>query len=188
MEYVQLHNGTFAYLIVISMIADGSCLFRSIAYHVYSNPDLHLQVRQDIVNHVVSHWDDFKVQTHDQNGNNYFDKDTYYKSMIKKETFGSACEINAASSIFSYKFEIYHNKKFVYSFGKGPSKKLKFSGNLGFGHYDVYIDPKSDSEKILFSTSRSPSLRNTNDKRKILSSSDEDQVKSKENTTKRRSG
>ena len=61
-------RGTNAWSI-IDEIRDGACLLRTIARHVFGDPESHLQVRQQIVSHIHTHAHDFFMHIGDGFGN-----------------------------------------------------------------------------------------------------------------------
>ena len=63
-------RGTNAWSI-IDEIGDGACLLRTIARHVFGDPESHLQVRQQIVSHIHTHAHDFLLHIGDGFGNEH---------------------------------------------------------------------------------------------------------------------
>lgn len=124
---------------VIHMPPDGSCLFHSICYSVYGNNLSTDQVREKIVNHVLTNWAKFQILTHDFKGDNYISPEHYRREMLKPSTYGSACELIAAAELFHCKFRVYYNGNLLQSFGvEGALSEynLLFTGNFSSGHFD----------------------------------------------------
>jgi hypothetical protein len=98
-------------------------------------------IRKQIVSHVVQNWESFKLMSHDEHGDNYSSAAVYLSKMSKCSTFGGYCELYAAGQIFDYVFEVYRDRCLQFSFGRdgNPIKRLRFSGNLSSGHFDVYV-------------------------------------------------
>ena len=139
MEIVTLPDGSKLNVQIVKILGDGSCLFRALSYLLFGNEERHLQIRVEIVEYIMGRWEEYQMRTCDVVGNPYTTCHDYEQAMTRRETYGSACEIQAASEIFlGYCFEIYMERKHVYSFGSGIPKRLRFSGNLQRGHYDAY--------------------------------------------------
>ncbi len=56
-------------------------------------------------------------------------------------TYGSICEFHAAGQIFKYIFQVYRCDVLYAEFviRDNPSKRLRFTGDLGNGHFDAYL-------------------------------------------------
>ncbi|XP_054260248.1 uncharacterized protein LOC128984903 [Macrosteles quadrilineatus] len=68
--------------------------------------------------------------------------------MLKPSTYGSACELIAASEFFHCIFRVYHDGHLLQSFGvEGTATEyhILFSGNLSSGHFDV-LEPTHNTE------------------------------------------
>lgn len=127
---------------IINIKGDGSCLFRAISFLLTDTQIYHKLIRNIIVLFVIKNWKEFSILSHDNNGDNYYSKDHYYSEMSNIKTFGSLCEIIAASKLFHVDFEVYRNNKIYFKCNNGYKiKKLYFSNNLSNGHFDVIIDP-----------------------------------------------
>lgn len=125
---------------IIKINGDGSCLFRAISLLLTDTQFNHGLIREIIVLYIIKNWADFSILTHDNNGDNYNSKIHYYFEMIKSTTFGSLCEIIAASKLFEIDFEVYRNNKLYFKCNNGFTiKKLNFSNNLSNGHFDVIL-------------------------------------------------
>jgi OTU-like cysteine protease len=107
---------------IIEMTADGNCLFRSLSdqlYYDYGNR--HVDVRDDVVDYMEDHKDDFIVflvlddqEDDTTNNNNTSDKDnssndndatdfeSYCHAMRQDGTWGGNLELVAASKVYRY--------------------------------------------------------------------------------------
>lgn len=124
---------------VISIAGDGNCLFSSLAYLIYGTIDRGMEVRIEIVEHVVRNWNRFQVLTSTVGGDNYTSPESYFLDMRKREMYGTTCELQAAGEIYLYRFEVWRNGVIYCAFGSEhhPVKRLRFSGELCGGHFDV---------------------------------------------------
>lgn len=106
MEFINV-NGTLIPHAVVFIRGDGACLFRALSYHMYGS-DTHAQeVRHDIVKYVCDHWNEnFKIMSHDPQGNNYNDAQSYFTSMIDIKSYGGVCELTCAGIIYEFVFEV----------------------------------------------------------------------------------
>lgn len=132
---------------VVEMIPDGACLFRALSYHVFDgDQDRHMEVRISIIRHVVEHWADFQVLTHDRKGDNYINALSYARDMIHSSCMGGLSELIAAGDVYSdYKFVVHigdNRDVYVSTRGRPESriKRLLFSGgDMTSGHFDVLL-------------------------------------------------
>lgn len=138
------------FLIVIPIIADGACLFRAFSHVIYGSEIRAREVRAQIIDHVVVHWDEFSIISHRSYGNNYLSADEYFADMSKLYRYGSLCELIAASQIFYYVFEVYYNQNRYEKFGVdgNPIIRLHFTGNLFSCHFDVYVLHSKEAKTI----------------------------------------
>jgi hypothetical protein len=117
----------------ISMPPDGSCLFHTIDFliHGRKSSDGSFNVRKRVVDHILANWELFKVWTHDVKGDNFTSPDHYRREMMKSSTYGSSCELIAASEIFCCVFKVYRDCQLLYKFGPegAPVYHLKFTGH-----------------------------------------------------------
>lgn len=53
----------------------------------------------------------------------------------------NSCELTAAGDIYPFLFEVYLNGKLLFCFDdeQHPTKKIRFTGNLGYGDFDAYV-------------------------------------------------
>lgn len=140
---------------IISIIGDGNCLFRSLSYFIFNNQNEYKKLRYLIVKNVVQNWENYK---HFIIGNNSFNstiksKKDYYTLMSKDKQYGSYTEIVSFCEIFpDYTIIIYIDKisnNFI-KIGNGSKKKyLIFKGALDNGHFDVVIRKFKTNEQLL---------------------------------------
>lgn len=111
----------------------------------YGTQTFVLELRQEIVTHVISKWNEFSTLTHDKFGNNYASSDEYLSDMSLSSTFGSYCELVAAAELYSILFEVYCNGELYARTGAegNPLKRIRFTGELSGGHFDVYTESES---------------------------------------------
>ncbi|GFV85634.1 hypothetical protein TNCV_3436371 [Trichonephila clavipes] len=110
-ELLKLGNDTFPYK-VIPIDGDSSCLFSSISYLIYGNVQSSV-LRQAVVDYIISNWDRFKVFTLDHQWNNSSSREAYKTVMMNPITYGSASELQAASEVFSCRFQIFRNGHYM---------------------------------------------------------------------------
>jgi hypothetical protein len=79
--------------------------------------------------------------THDVKGDNFTSPDHYRREMMKFSTYGSSCELIAASEIFCCVFNVHRDCQLLYKFGPegAPLYHLKFTSHLSGGHFDAYV-------------------------------------------------
>ena len=152
-EVITIDQRTVFYR-VVTMPGDGACLFHSLSYLLHGHILLSLDIRRNIVSHVLDDWERFKVWSDDGTGDNYTTHEHYKSEMLKPFTFGSACELIAAAELFGCRFQVYRNGQIFYTFGQPPMplKRLRFTGNdLSRGHFDVYesLNSQNQASKLL---------------------------------------
>lgn len=128
------------YHAVFQIDGDGNCLFASLAHIVYGTASRGMEVRHIIVDHVVKNWNRFKFFSITPEGQTYKNVNIYTDYMSRRESYGTSCELQAAAEVFPYIFEVWRNGTTYYRFGNGqyPVRRLRFSGDLSNGHFDVY--------------------------------------------------
>ncbi|GFT19033.1 p87 vp80 [Trichonephila clavipes] len=138
-ELLKLGNDIFLYR-VVPIDGDSSCLFSSISYLLCDNVQSSFVVRQAVVDYITSSWDRFKVFTHDHQGNNYPSREAYKTAMLNPMIYGSTSELQAASEVFSCRFQIFRNGHLFAVFEEyfETVKNIRFSGkNMSAGHFDA---------------------------------------------------
>ncbi|GFV00553.1 ATP-dependent DNA helicase PIF1 [Trichonephila clavipes] len=149
---LKLGNDTFPDK-VVPIDGDDSCLFSSISYLLYGNVQSSFVVRKAVVDYIISNWDRFKVFTHDHQGNNYPSREAYKTAMLNPMTYGSVSELQAASEVFSCRFQIFRNGHLFAVFGEHfeTVKNIRFSGKiLSVGHFDAYVFSSNNKEWEIF--------------------------------------
>lgn len=124
---------------VIKMREDGACLFRSVAYHVYGDQEMHGQVRRLCMDYMERNRDHFE-------GFITEDFATYIERKRHDREHGNHVEIQAMSEMFSRCVEVYHYSDeplniFQAHCNTEAPVRLLYHGN----HYDAIIDPSRPS-------------------------------------------
>lgn len=134
-------NGVITPQIVISIIGDGACLFRSISFHLFNTQERFQEIRNTIVLHVADHWEYYKTASYNSNGDNFVTAEEYVREMVISTVYGGICELVAAGNIFPFLFEIYYNNILYANFGisTNPVKRLRLTGHINSGHFDAYL-------------------------------------------------
>ena len=88
----------------VSVKGDGACLFRSISFSLYNTEALHLQVRKQCVDLMISRWDnDFKDILFNEDGGFVYPSVTAFRDhMGNPKTYGSINELQAFCKHFGY--------------------------------------------------------------------------------------
>ena len=125
-------NGEEEPQIVIPIIGDGACLFNMLSFISYNTQERCQEVCKKIVFYVAENWDQFDWTTYDSYG---------HCEMSQHLTYGGTYELLAAGKIYPYLFEVYYQKNFYAKFGQDslPIKRLRFTGNINHGHFEVYL-------------------------------------------------
>ncbi|GFT44586.1 hypothetical protein TNCV_2808211 [Trichonephila clavipes] len=66
-------------------------------------------VRHAAVDHIISNLDRFKVFTNDHEGINYPSREVYKTAMLNPVIYDFASELQAASEVVSFHFQIFRN-------------------------------------------------------------------------------
>ena len=134
-------NGMLTPQIVVPIIGDGACLFRSISFHLFNTQERCQEIRNTIVSYVSDNWNNFITMSYNSNGDNFSTAEAYVREMVNPTAYGSYCELVAAGNIFPYLFQIYYNNNLYAKFGVDtfPVKRLRLTGNINSGHFDVYL-------------------------------------------------
>lgn len=114
---------------IVSIKGNGSCLFRSLSYLIYSNEEKAFNIREEIINFVKNNWDEFSFMSHDRKATNYNTPDEYFTDMIQYSTYGNLCKLVAAGRIFNFVFEVNYNCRLNIKIGtEGCPVKYAFQG------------------------------------------------------------
>jgi hypothetical protein len=79
--------------------------------------------------------------SYNSNGDNFSTAEAYVREMVNPTVYGGYCELVAAGNIFPFSFQIYYNNNLYTKFGVDtfPVKRLRLTGNINSGHFDVYL-------------------------------------------------
>eukprot|EP01060_Flectonema_neradi_P005267 TRINITY_DN1349_c1_g3_i2.p1 TRINITY_DN1349_c1_g3~~TRINITY_DN1349_c1_g3_i2.p1 ORF type:complete len:442 (+),score=47.88 TRINITY_DN1349_c1_g3_i2:149-1474(+) len=79
--------------------ADGNCLFRSLAWHLYGDDSRHKEVRSQVVNH---------LSTNSEKYSPFVDEDyrSYLKEMSRQDTWGDHVTLQAAADSYGLLFHV----------------------------------------------------------------------------------
>lgn len=139
---------------IIEMSADGNCLFRSLSdqlYYDYGNR--HVEVRDDVVDYMEDHKDDFVVflvlddqddsdnrDSGSANDNDATDFESYCHAMRQDGTWGGNLELVAASKVYRRNITVYSSSLAAFtihydgdSYSSGPDLLLSYHDN---DHYN----------------------------------------------------
>ena len=125
---------------VVNMAADGNCLFRSFAFHVYGSQEEHAKVRAKCYDYLESERERFC---------NFIGEDfkSYVAKMRRINEWGGHVEIVVMRELFGVNVEIYHRgastlePKPIGDVCKDiPMIRLSFHGK---NHYNSVVDPKN---------------------------------------------
>lgn len=132
---------------VIPIIGDGSCLFSSLSVLLFGTTVISLEIRQQIVEYVVSNWERFRhYVVRNEQGDIFQSADEYCNEMNKRTTYGTFCEIQAAADLYMSKFTVFSQvmgewiaTNFVphRELASTPWHFLLLSGDSSNGHFDV---------------------------------------------------
>jgi len=125
---------------VITVPADGACLFSCISYILHSTVHSSRSIRRILVSHVARNWRRFQVYTVTPQGGTFRTVDDYVTTLSAAQTFGTLSELQAAGELYPFRFEVYRNGNLLATFGMPthPPARLRFTGtDLQAGHFDV---------------------------------------------------
>lgn len=120
---------------VLKMREDGACLFRSVAFHIYGDQEMHGQVRQLCMDYMVQNRDHFAEFIAE-------DFNLYIERKRHEREHGNHIEIQAISELFNRCVEVYHYSDeplniFQPLRASEAPIRLLYHGN----HYDAIHDP-----------------------------------------------
>eukprot|EP00730_Choanoeca_flexa_P013798 TRINITY_DN5721_c0_g1_i2.p1 TRINITY_DN5721_c0_g1~~TRINITY_DN5721_c0_g1_i2.p1 ORF type:complete len:471 (+),score=107.90 TRINITY_DN5721_c0_g1_i2:102-1514(+) len=122
---------------IVEMTGDGACLFRAVAYHVYSDQDMHGTVREACINYMRANRDHFSQFV-------TCDFDTYLHYKALPVCHGNHVEIQAMSEMYNRPVEVYaYDSAPINTFqshlaAQAPIR-LSYHNN---NHYNAVIDPE----------------------------------------------
>ncbi|KAL4134836.1 hypothetical protein QTP88_006539 [Uroleucon formosanum] len=112
--------------IVILIIGDGACLFRSISIHLFNAQEIYQEIRNTIVSYVSDNWNNFITMSYNySNGDNFSTAEAYVREMVNPTVYSGYCELVVAGNIFPFSFQMYYNNNLYAKFG--------------VCHFDVYL-------------------------------------------------
>lgn len=139
---------------VVRMRGDGGCLFYSLSYGLFGTVSLGREVRTQIVEHVARNWMRFHILSSDARGDNFRNVLEYVAEMSLPETFGTTCELEAAGELFQHFIQVFRDGELLTQFGNMAEQRvirLKFSGDLAGGHFDILeqiVEMSFDAEDV----------------------------------------
>jgi len=79
--------------------------------------------------------------SYNSNGDNFSTAENYVRKMVNLTVYGGYCKLVAADNIFPFLFEICYNNNLYAkcSVGIFPVKRLRLTGNINSGNFDVYL-------------------------------------------------
>ncbi|AWW14449.1 vp80 [Hyposidra talaca nucleopolyhedrovirus] len=182
-----------------AITGDGNCVFRSLSQLVYGNQDNHLRVRNDVVDHILANWTQYK-NYFVYNGNSVIDENAfkrqYRENMTTPGVFATSVEIMAAANLYKIYIVVFKDNRVNMTLGNrlNPVKYLRFTGDLESGHVDVYKpvinieSTKSNSTRIKYNyvqilLNRLRAVTNFNDAENEKLTNVEDQIKKTYNSS-----
>ncbi|XP_060858512.1 uncharacterized protein LOC132935889 [Metopolophium dirhodum] len=117
-------NGMLTPQIVVPIIGDGACLFRSISFYLFNTQERCQEIRNKIVSYVSDNWNNFITMSYNSNGDNFSTAEAYVREMVNPTVYGGYCELVAAGNIFPFLFQIYYNHNLYAKFGVDTFPKL----------------------------------------------------------------
>lgn len=85
--------------IVVPIIVDGACLFRSISFHLYKTQERCQEIQNTIVAYVSDNWNTFVNISFNSYGDNFSTAEDYVRDMENPTVYGGYCELFAAGNI-----------------------------------------------------------------------------------------
>ena len=89
----------------IDILGDGNCLFRAILCCLIGDDSGHMDLRNDICDHILENRNQYANFIYDQN------IEDYIKKMRKDGVWGDHLELVVASTILRFNFVVYKSKK-----------------------------------------------------------------------------
>ncbi|KAL4092474.1 hypothetical protein QTP88_026975 [Uroleucon formosanum] len=127
--------------IVVPIIGDGVCLFRSISFHLFNTQERCQEIQNTIVSYVSDNWNNFTTMSYNSNDDNFSTAVAYIREMVNPTVYGGYWELVEAGNIFPFSFQIYYNNNLYAKFGVDTFsvKSLSLTENINSGHFDVYL-------------------------------------------------
>ena len=143
-------------------IGDGACGFRAIARRFLQDPDLHLQVRQNVVQHLSNHRNVHDYHIYDGIGtelmfsmafppSTYTSYDEYLTKMSMPTTFMGQPEILAAMQIYGHNIHVHFSNDTLPDPRQVTGNDLYLKFNVQAKHYDTFVLINADSSNCKLS-------------------------------------
>eukprot|EP00037_Helgoeca_nana_P019565 m.191410 g.191410 ORF g.191410 m.191410 type:complete len:340 (-) comp24919_c0_seq1:471-1490(-) len=121
---------------VKAMATDGACLFRSVAFHLFSDAEMHGTVREQCMNYMVQNRDHFEEFVTE-------DFDEYIARKRQARCFGNHLEMQAMSELYNRNIEVYSYSLqpiniFQAATNTNEPIRLSYHGNI---HYNAIFNP-----------------------------------------------
>mmetsp|Transcript_4024 Transcript_4024/g.5790 ORF Transcript_4024/g.5790 Transcript_4024/m.5790 type:complete len:517 (-) Transcript_4024:146-1696(-) len=118
---------------------DGNCLFRAVSFQVYGDPNMHMEVRHQCLDHMVKDEEHFSLFVEGE------EFDDYIKRKRKEGVHGNNPEIQAISELFNRPVEVFtpENGAKPLNIFQSEYKTSDVPIRLSFqdNHYDAVVDP-----------------------------------------------
>lgn len=118
---------------------DGNCLFRAVSFQVYGDPNMHMEVRNQCLDHMVKDEDHFSLFVEGE------EFDDYIKRKRKEGEHGNNPEIQAISELFNRPVAVFtpENGAKPLNIFQSEYKTSDVPIRLSFhdNHYDAVVDP-----------------------------------------------
>lgn len=118
------------------MGVDGACLFRSIAYHLFGDQELHGDVRKQCMDYMERNRDHFAQFVTEDFG-------AYIARKRESGCYGNHLEIQAMSELYNRNIEVYVDSPepintFLAQGSTEPPIRVSYHNNI---HYNAIVDP-----------------------------------------------
>lgn len=158
-------------VVEIKNSSDGNCLFKCFSHFLYNSDKFYNRIRQNVVNNIVEHWNDYKDYIMDKSPYiiNVVNSDNYFRYMSKVGVYGTEIEIQSFTKLYDVYVSVY-KKNTILSFGNDLSNfKLELLlSDENDKHYDII----SYSNTNIRSHAKKLHYRSYNRKRQIQSETD----------------
>eukprot|EP00038_Savillea_parva_P007115 m.167883 g.167883 ORF g.167883 m.167883 type:complete len:315 (+) comp12891_c0_seq1:249-1193(+) len=122
------------------MAKDGACLFRSVAFHLFGDPEMHGTVRDQCMDYMAQnrdHYEQFITENFDE----------YIARKRQDHCFGNHLEMQAMSELYNRNIEVYSYSLrpiniFQATTNSNEPIRVTYHGNI---HYNAISDPNNPS-------------------------------------------
>ena len=130
------------------MPGDGNCLFYCLAFFLYKDLNLAVQVRHSTVNFVAKYWHKYRSFLLDSNGEEYANEYEYVKKASLNSYYASEIEIQASAEKFKL-FIVIKKDGQTLVFGDPNHRKIYVAHKYSFdnGHFDLLI-PNNEASSV----------------------------------------